>query len=335
MPEAIRGNSWWQRDIAPSDGIVVAVDLGTYGTGIAYKAQGWSDEDIAYFTKWPGNPDLTYPKTLTAILYENGRPIKFGWEARIAYQLLEDHERTKGGYTYLDGFKLALDTGSRSKALPKGFTPVQVISDFLRLFKDHCLTKLRRDFPKGSVTWCLTVPAIWKDDQKDAMREAAWKAGMIPDKHSEQLCIILEPEAALLHAHARNLQLDAMATGATVMMVDAGGGTVDLTVHTIQRDGGGKLALAEAAPGNGGFCGSTYVDQNFEKWFRDQIGHGTFDSWKRQCYTEYMRVSAAPSYPQLLSSALYMGGGAVCALVPERSCRGWLPQPAEAQQATS
>jgi molecular chaperone DnaK (HSP70) len=318
------GNSWWQRELVQSDGIVVAVDFGTFGTGIAYKGHGSADQDISYFAKWPGNPDLTYPKTLTAILYEKGRPVKFGWEARIAFQQLEDHERTEGGYTYLEGFKLALDTGSRSKALPRGFTAVQVISDFLRMFKEHCLTKLQRDFPKSSVKWCLTVPAIWKDNQKDAMREAAWKAGLIPHKESDQLSIILEPKAALLHAHVRNLQLSSMATGSTVMMVDAGGGTVDLTVHTIQRGGSGQVTLEEAAPGIGGFCGSTYVDRSFEEWFRERVGPATFDAWKRQCYTEYMRVSAARSCPGL-SSVPCTGGRPVGAVVPERGLLGGCP----------
>ena len=120
------------------------------------------------------------------------------------------------------------------------------------------------------------------------MREAAWRAGLVDHKESDQLLIILEPEAAMLHAHVT--ELEQMAPGTTVMMVDAGGGTVDLTAHTVQRQASGQLVLAEAAPGMGGFCGSTFVDRNFEQWFRMRVGVRAFDAWRSQYYGEYQQV---------------------------------------------
>jgi molecular chaperone DnaK (HSP70) len=278
---------------------MVGAHFGTYETGTAFKLRS--------LVSVPNGPD----STLLSILYENDRPIDWGWKARMTYHGLTEHQKFRKQYHYFEGFKAALDTGSKCKALPDGFTAVQVISDFLWMLKEHCFKILRdafahalapakalaNDFPENLVQWCLTVPAIWTDDTKDAMREAVWKAGMISDKHSNQLLLILEPEAALLEASVHDMQLSAMATGATVMVVDAGGRTVDLTVHTIQRDGDGQLALAEAAPGIGGFCGSTYVDRSFEKWFRERIGAAIFDTWKQDHYAEYMQVGAAAVPP--------------------------------------
>jgi hypothetical protein len=47
---------------------------------------------------------------------------------------------------------------------------------------------------------CLTVPAMWTEASKQAMRRAAVKAGLVTSLNSPHLKIILEPEAAALHA---------------------------------------------------------------------------------------------------------------------------------------
>jgi hypothetical protein len=278
--------------------LVVGMEIGPYGTGIAYRIESRGIQ-TSYISSWPGMPPpscprtiTAIPRTITAILYQDWRPVAWGWEARNQYmQHLNDAQRASGRYVYLEDFQLALDKGGRSKALPTGFTPVRVIADFLRLFKTHCLQSIRdgcdSDFPDDLVQWCLTVPGTWMDDQKDAMREAAWKAGLITDKQSNQLLIILEPEAAVLYGGVSELQ--DLAPGTTVMVVDAGGSTVGLTVHTIQRRSG-QLVLAEAAPGTAGFCGSEYVDRNFEEWFRVQVGATVFDRWKQGHYAEYLEV---------------------------------------------
>jgi hypothetical protein len=55
-------------------------------------------------------------------------------------------------------------------------------------------------------------------------------------------------------------------------VVDAGGGTVDITVHEVVRTLGGELALAEKTAGAGGLFGATYVDEAFMKHFRGKVG---------------------------------------------------------------
>ena len=54
------------------------------------------------------------------------------------------------------------------------------------------------------VQWCLSVPAMWDEGAKSAMRTAAEMAGMVQGPHSKgtgsphDLIIVLEPEAAAL-----------------------------------------------------------------------------------------------------------------------------------------
>ena len=53
------------------------------------------------------------------------------------------------------------------------------------------------------------------------------------------------------------------------MIVDSGGGTIDITCHQVL---GKDEGLREIAPPSGGDWGSTYVNENFEKFLRDVFG---------------------------------------------------------------
>jgi molecular chaperone DnaK (HSP70) len=48
----------------------------------------------------------------------------------------------------------------------------------------------------------------------------------------------------------------------TVMVVDAGGGTTDVTVHAC-RDVGGQAVLEEPVATEGSICGGVMVDEAF------------------------------------------------------------------------
>ena len=64
--------------------------------------------------------------------------------------------------------------------------------------------------------------------------------------------------------------------GDLFLVVDAGGGTVDLTAHLVERRGGGgsdagETVLAEASTCIGVFCGSGGIDAAFEAHVRDLV----------------------------------------------------------------
>ena len=72
------------------------------------------------------------------------------------------------------------------------------------------------------------MPAIWSDEAKAMMREAVIQAGIINEEDPlNRLDLISEPEAAAAYCenkyHSWNLT-----DGNIFMIVDAGGGTVDL-----------------------------------------------------------------------------------------------------------
>ena len=83
------------------------------------------------------------------------------------------------------------------------------------------------------------------------------------------LHIISEPEAAAMYA------LDAMdphniKVGDTFVLCDAGGGTVDLISYKVSALKP-LLKIAEAAPGSGSSCGSTFLNRIFQKHLKDKL----------------------------------------------------------------
>ena len=84
----------------------------------------------------------------------------------------------------------------------------------------------------------------------------------------DRLQIISEPEAAATYA-LRNLNPHDVRIGDTFVLVDAGGGTVDLISYTVLALEP-ILELEEAAPGTGALCGSTFLNRRFEQYLEYQ-----------------------------------------------------------------
>jgi len=97
------------------------------------------------------------------------------------------------------------------------------------------------------------------------MRESLVKAGILEENSSgEDDCMfVLEPEAASAFclAKGKSLGLPKFEDGLVFMIVDAGGGTVDITVHKVENQ-----KLKEVTVRSGDVCGSTIIDDKFFEW---------------------------------------------------------------------
>jgi hypothetical protein len=73
-----------------------------------------------------------------------------------------------------------------------------------------------------------------------------------------------------------------MIKGSVVMVLDCGGGTVDITVHKLLCEPGEKFLCNELIPSSGG-CewGSKYVDLYFEEFLADFLGEELFGVYKQ------------------------------------------------------
>lgn len=118
-----------------------------------------------------------------------------------------------------------------------------------------------------NIRYFLTVPAIWNDAGKAATRAAAIQAGFLRDENDNRLTLITEPEAAAMFCSKTgllNLKKDD-----AVLIVDCGGGTVDLIAYQVEEEH--PFSVCECTAGSGDSCGSTALNRNFSNILRAKI----------------------------------------------------------------
>ncbi|MBR8834292.1 MAG: HSP70 family protein [Stigonema ocellatum SAG 48.90 = DSM 106950] len=277
--------------------LVIGIDFGTSRSGYAYAFT--DDTKIFGKTDWSGTP-APYPKTLTHLLYSpDGKVEAWGFDARKKLaQLRKDKAADK--YNFFQNFKMQLREGKERTANGpvitttngQKFAVVDLIADYLRLLKDLALKETKAAtagiLRENEIRWCLTIPAIWTDADKQLMRNAAQKAGLIGDSEAEaeRLLLVLEPEAAALYLQEREkLQLE---PGTRFMVVDCGGGTVDITVHEVVSGKG----LQEVAEGTGGAYGSTYVDRSFREFLEKKLTAAAIERFHDEEPVDYLEMMA-------------------------------------------
>ncbi|KAG2465285.1 HS12A protein, partial [Polypterus senegalus] len=193
------------------------------------------------------------------------------------------------GYCYSVNSKRDVNSKDISKTLMitaqngKQMPALKVFSESLRYLKDHALKTVNESmsdfkFTSNDVTWVLTVPAIWDNAAKEFMRLAAEKAGLINNTFSKNLIICLEPEAASLFcktlrssgflAEGTNDPKMEHKPGMQYIVVDCGGGTIDLAAYELLED----QYVKECCSPSGGPWGSCMVDDEFRAFLEELFG---------------------------------------------------------------
>jgi molecular chaperone DnaK (HSP70) len=113
-----------------------------------------------------------------------------------------------------------------------------VISESLRFIAEKAMLKLEEQvgkIVKAKIRWVLTVPALWSDNHKQFMRRAALQAGITDELNSPNLLLCLEPEGASIQCREDSEETvkNMIVRESIVMVLDCGGGTVDITVHKL------------------------------------------------------------------------------------------------------
>ncbi|KAJ9522869.1 hypothetical protein QJQ45_023653 [Haematococcus lacustris] len=262
--------------------LVVSLDIGTHGSGFAFatKPATGTRSPVKLHEAWP-DQRVSYCKARSALLYRDRSPVAWGDSALQKLYELEASGQDMSQYHLVESFKLSLHEPERAAVLPQGLRPEMVMADYLTFLRKYALDKLAAEVGHAAarldnIQWCLTVPAMWSEASKALMRTSALRAGLIRTIESDALTIILEPEAAALHALDK--QAPPLVAGMSVMVLDVGGGTADATVHNCQALGG-QVVLSEATCAEGALCGSVYVDKEFRSFYRDTVGAAAFDTW--------------------------------------------------------
>nr|AWS31939.1 heat shock protein A12 [Apostichopus japonicus] len=253
----------------------------------------------------------------TLLLTPEGEFHSFGFTARDFYHDMKFTEAQKWLYfdkyklALQDDKNLNIDTeieasnGTKVKALT-------VFQHTFRFLKDRFLEELADlsmddgAIDEGDIRWVLTVPAIWRQPAKQFMRQAAYKAGIASPSRPTQLMIALEPEAASIFIGKLSMKqlmpermalrrerwlrgsmskghnpdmkvIEDVKQGSRYVVVDCGGGTVDITVHEVEEESG---TLKELHKASGGMFGSGNVDEAFISLMVDIFGDDFIQEFK-------------------------------------------------------
>ncbi|VDI02851.1 Hypothetical predicted protein [Mytilus galloprovincialis] len=277
---------------------VAAIDFGTTYSGYAFSVSHLKTKlpevQILSNQAWnAGIRESVSLKTPTCLLLTKEKEIlSFGYEAENRYtDIVMDGEEDE--YYYFYRFKMNLHENQsismgmliedvRGQTLPA----VEVFSLSIQALKDHMAqTLLVKNITLDDDTnWILTVPAIWSDTAKLFMRKGAEMAGIAEDK----LTLALEPEAASIYCQTYPPpgSLDIVNTDCQYLVVDLGGGTVDITAHEKLPDG----TLKELSKASGNNCGGTSVDKEFIQMMADIFGQQVIDKLKQESPDSYLSL---------------------------------------------
>ena len=222
---------------------------------------------------------LTNSDKIPTVLYYDQYQKVVGWGPDIA-DALAPTGYPKPGVQKVEWFKLQLMLSGNTyidpinlPPLPPGKSEIDVAADYLFKLRQAMRGQLQKTLgevfnrEERNIRYFLTVPAIWNDAGKAATRAAAIQAGFLRDENDNRLTLITEPEAAAMFCSKTGL-LNLKIRDA-VLIVDCGGGTVDLIAYEVEEET--PFTVAECTAGSGDSCGSTALNRNFSNILRAKI----------------------------------------------------------------
>ncbi|KAJ3530223.1 hypothetical protein NM208_g9420 [Fusarium decemcellulare] len=274
------------------DAIIIGIDFGTTFSGVAW-AYSREPDAIELVTSWDSelNHCSDVEKAPTQLYYGND-----GKEVLWGYSIPTDKDALKW-------FKLLL---LDEKDLPDGISastqirearrlqreinkdPIDIIGCFLRKIWNHAIESIKRTvsaelLQKSIFHVVITLPAIWPPYAQHRMKQAAKISGILDARScgATTLRFISEPEAAALATMKDLSKRSTIKSGDTIVICDAGGGTVDLISYIVESTE--PFVVKECVKGEGDLCGGVFLDENFVNLIKTKLPSG---SWNLVSKTE-------------------------------------------------
>ncbi|KAI0738316.1 hypothetical protein C8Q80DRAFT_271627 [Daedaleopsis nitida] len=264
--------------------LVVAIDLGTTFSGVSYAILNPGEVSrIDTVKRYHGmEKDAQHYRIPSVLKYRvDGTVHSCGAvaESGETRMLLEYDDLMTAKW-----FKLHLrphnltSTEIELPALPAGKTAVQVFADFLRYLWQCTGEYIQQIGPQERQMWdslrddtvfVLSHPNGWEAAQQSMMRDAAVLAGLVSDSPAghERIHFVTEGEAGLhycLHKLAGCVK-----SGQGLMVVDAGGGTVDISSYLCKSTL--PMCFEEICSPDCMVQGSTVVNMRAERFIRERF----------------------------------------------------------------
>ncbi|ETI26304.1 hypothetical protein G647_03081 [Cladophialophora carrionii CBS 160.54] len=253
--------------------IIVGVDFGTTYSGVAFVTSTKTFKDVEVIQDWPGGLAGIAQKVPSLIAYaeENhdiGDEDRWGYDVDSGllscswFKLLLDENTQK---TEFDDPLLQEAVGKSLMRIKPGKDAKDVTTDFLRLLHDYVMSQMQKVIGKTAMQqtafrFQFTLPAVWSLHARESTLAAAREAGFA-SRESDELFFTEEPEAAFLWTikSTEDKFTTSSFQNSCVMVVDMGGGTVDLVTYRIIKLQ--PLQLEEACVGQGAKIGGTAIDR--------------------------------------------------------------------------
>eukprot|EP01083_Nonionella_stella_P014674 41200_1 len=266
-----------------------AIDLGTDGCSISYCLPNGK---VYVHSNWRGEKlnkvDINAKIKSRVLLDQYGKRLAFGFAASYIYSNINNDNDQQ--WMLFERFKMNLKqhiTATNGTAFESQRVFVSVFQ-FMKEQVWYYLKKLKLHHTVKSIQdiqWIITVPAIMDDVAKNKMREWAFEAGLADEMIPNHIKIVYEPDCASLSIQHKIMEIqnskdtthqplllvndtrsirDVMhlfQKGSRYILIDAGGGTIDVSCHESMDD----MKIKEVACPSGGNWGSCIIDDEFMK----------------------------------------------------------------------
>ena len=185
-------------------------------------------------------------------------------------------EQLASDKSYRDLFKLDLDDEHLKKQLesdpehlPRTVDEVKrLYTDYLRKLYEHIEDKLSAKLYKVSwedarIDFLFSVPSTWKDRTVERFRSAIMGGGFGRERNHSVNIDLTEAEAAAVFTAKENRSM--FKKGDMLLVCDAGGGTTDISVLSVEDTSNGLLKLKQEDVVQGEATGSISIDYGFRE----------------------------------------------------------------------
>jgi hypothetical protein len=289
--------------------LVLAFDVGTTYSAISYCILDPGEvPKIEPVTRYPAQEHSGGNSKIPSILYydSNGTVRAIGAEARQEH-IIERAEEEE--WIKLEWWKLHLRarnlaanhiTDDDIPPLPRGKNAVEVLGDFMQYLFRCARSYIEETHPSGSNLWrslenriefVLTHPNGWEGPQQKQIRLAAVLGGLIPSTEDgmARVHLLTEGEASLHYCVANILASDALSKtpilasediedddsspGQGVVVIDAGGGTLDLSAYSMTLS---PTLIEEIAAAECRLQGSVFVTRRAHGLLQEKLSDSRF-----------------------------------------------------------
>ncbi|KAF8805109.1 hypothetical protein BYT27DRAFT_7192750 [Phlegmacium glaucopus] len=258
--------------------LVLAFDIGTTFSGISYSILDPGQIPIVKgVTRFPAHELISGASKIPTIIYydQEGQVRAVGAEATKEgiLEAAEDEQWFKAEWFKLhlrSKFGEGRNINSQIPPLPPNKFVVEVFADFLSYMLKCASSYIQDTHANGPDLWdsvkddihyVLSHPNGWEGTEQHQMRRAAVLAGLIPDTptgHS-RVDFVTEGEASLHFVIQNGVLADAMQKGEGIVIVDAGGGTIDMSTYKQNTTEKIRKKFEEIAAPQCHFHGSIFI----------------------------------------------------------------------------